>query len=48
MKTRKMYLIVEVTTNKVLHITSDKYESMKMYGVIKKCNKNIMAKCSYQ
>lgn len=48
MKTRKTYLIIEITTNKIVHQTSDKFESMKMFDVLKKANAKVYAQCIYQ
>ena len=48
MKTRKIYLIVEVTTNKILHSTTDRVESMKIFDIIKKSDAKVMAQCVYQ
>ena len=48
MKTRKTYIIVEVKSNKILHTTSDRTESMKIFDIIKKTNTDVVAQCVYQ
>ena len=48
MKTHKTYLIIEIHTNKIIHQTSDRHESMKMFDVLKKANAKVYAQCIYQ
>lgn len=48
MKLHKMYVIIEISTNKVVHQTSNKFESMKMLGVLQKAGAKVTAQCYYQ
>ena len=48
MRTRKYYLVIENATNRILHSTTDKFESMKMFDVLKKANVSVYAQCVYQ
>ena len=48
MKLHKTYIIIEIHTNKIIHQTADKFESMKVFDILKKANANISAQCIYQ
>lgn len=48
MRTRKIYLIVDIKTDKIIHQTVDQFESQKIFGVLKKAGANVEARCSYQ
>lgn len=48
MKVHKIYLIVDIKTDKIVHQTIDQFESMKVFGILKKAGANVEARCSYQ
>lgn len=48
MKTHKIYLIINVKTDKIVHQTVDQFESMKVFGVLKKAGADVKADCRYQ
>ncbi len=48
MKTRKMYLIIELHTNRILHTSTDKNESMKEFDKLLKSKRQVTAQCIYQ
>ena len=48
MRTRKCYMIIENATNRILHTTYDRIESMRMFDVLKKANAQVYAQCVYQ
>lgn len=48
MKTRKLYIIIELTTDKIVHQTSDRFESIKVLDTLKKANAKVVAQCIYQ
>ncbi len=49
MKTRKTYLIIELHTNRILHTSYDKFESMQYFDkLLKEGRKQITAQCIYQ
>lgn len=39
MRTHKTYVIIDIETNRVLHVTNDRNESMKIYDEYKKNEK---------
>lgn len=47
MRTRKIYIIIEIGTNRILHSTKDRNESMKEFEKLQKSRKNITAECIY-
>ena len=48
MKTRKTYLIIELFTNRILHTSTDRFESMKEFEKLRKQKKQVTAQCIYQ
>ena len=47
MKIRKIYIIIEMNTNRILHTTTDRWESMQEFEKLQK-NKKVTAQCVYQ
>jgi len=47
MKTRKTYIIIEMKTNRILHTSTDRWESMREFEKLQK-RKNVTAQCIYQ
>ena len=47
MKTRKIYIIIEMHTNRILHTTTDRWESIQEFSKLKK-TKQVTAQCIYQ
>lgn len=48
MKAHKTYLIIELHTNRILHVTTDKMESMKEFEKLQKSKVKVTAQCIYQ
>lgn len=48
MKTRKTWLIIELHTNRILHVTTDRNESMKEFDKLLKSKAKVTAQCIYQ
>lgn len=49
MKTRKTFIIIEVNTGRILHTTSDKFESMKRFAELQKNSRSeVVAQCIYR
>ena len=47
MRTHKLFIIVEMNTNRIIHQTTDKYESMKEFDKLRKQKKSVTALCVY-
>lgn len=48
MRTRKTWLIIELHTNRILHVTTDRNESMKEFDRLRKSKKEVTAQCIFQ
>lgn len=48
MRTRKIYIIIEMNTNRILHSTTDRNESMKEFDKLIKAKAKVTAECIYQ
>ena len=48
MRTRKIYIIVEIKTDKIIHQTSDKFESMKIFGALQRAGAEVRTQTIYQ